>query len=178
MKTINIAFTAKPKYKFCISYVRTAIIVRTENCLRGKRAVLNLFRLLMNSRERAKRLNRNHHSTLHTAKKGTTSARQINPSTSPPRHFLNTVSVLHKISPWAFCLVSGSFIASFQKFLPTELKVVSWHSQPVTMLALMKTLKDNCTSNNVSYNRDRADKQNANHDAFYSLVRVEQLIVR
>lgn len=71
-----------------------------------------------------------------------------------------------------------SFVYHFIcKIFPSERNVVFWTSQPVAILAHTKTSMINCTSNNVSYHSDKADDQNANHDAAYDVVRVTRQIV-
>lgn len=73
----------------------------------------------------------------------------------------NVVSLLAVIT-----LLAAPFVVRFVRamFL-TERKVVSWSSEPVAIVAHMRTLQNMRISNAVSYSPAQVTYQNVNHDA-------------
>lgn len=75
-------------------------------------------------------------------------------------------------------LLGTSFTYRFIRgIFPSERKVALWHSQPVTIIAHLRTPKDTCIPNNIRHSTAQAGDQNVYHDARYDVVRVAQQIV-
>lgn len=178
VKSADIAFTAKPTYRFCVTYRISIFAVHTANCFLNKKAGVKRICLSKKPPSRISPIKRK-------------DIPQLQAATKQPLTFDGLILLylrLKKLSTRVWFGVAPHFAVEIlleilfidrficENFL-VERKVVPWHSEPLAVLVFKQTSQKTRTWSTVPSDPEQSADQNVECEVSYRFVKLGRQIV-